>query len=68
MKTLIGTVTNITHKRVTEEQALQWVKNNYGEFCTYIVNQRLDSLGITNKQTGFKLYGRDKVRIGGKKN
>lgn len=49
MKTLIGTVTNILHKRVTEEQALQWIKNNYGEFCTYIVNQRLDSLGITEK-------------------
>lgn len=68
MKTLIGTVTNILHKRVTEEQALQWIKNNYGEFCTYIVNERLDKLGITNKQTGFKLYGRDKVRIGAKKN
>jgi hypothetical protein len=58
MKTLQGTVTNITLERVTEEQALQWVKNNYGEFCTYIINQRLDSLGITEKPiTSWKVSG-----------
>lgn len=57
------TVTNILNKRVTEEQTLQWVNNNFGEFCTYIVNQRLDRLGITKKETTFKLHGRNKIRI-----
>lgn len=56
--TLITTVTNILLERVTEEQALQWIKNNYGEFCTYIVNQRLDKLGITEKPiTSWKVSG-----------
>lgn len=47
--TLVGTVTNITLERVTEEQALQWIKNNYGEFCTYIRNQHFDKFNIKPK-------------------
>lgn len=36
MKTLIGTVTNILHKKVTEQEAKDYAFNHFGELCTHI--------------------------------
>lgn len=51
MKTLTSTVTNILHKRVTEEQAKDYALNHFGELCTYIRNQQLDKYNIKPKNS-----------------
>lgn len=52
MKTnLVTTVTNILHKRVTEEQAKEYALNHFGELCTYIRNQHLDKFNIKPKDS-----------------
>lgn len=44
MKTLISAVTNILHKRVSEEEAKKFALENYGELATYIRQQFVEEL------------------------
>jgi hypothetical protein len=50
--TLTTTVTNILHKRVTDDQAKQFALDNYGILATYIRQQFISSLksGKTKKK------------------
>ena len=43
-KTLVGTVTNILHKRVTEKEAMEFALNNFGELACKIRQDHMDSL------------------------
>ncbi len=42
--TLTATVTNILHKRVSEEYAMQWANENYGVLATYIRKEFMDTI------------------------
>jgi hypothetical protein len=52
--TLTTTVTNILHKRVTEEQAKQFALDNYGILATYIRQQFISSLKSGEKRIKIK--------------
>jgi len=43
-KTLVGTVTNILHKRVTEKEAMEFALNNFGELACRIRQEAMDRL------------------------
>jgi hypothetical protein len=48
--TLTATVTNILHKRVTDEQAKQFALDNYGILATYIRQQFISGLKETKNK------------------
>ena len=43
-KSLVSAVTNILHKRVTEEEAKDFALNQYGVLASYIRNEFIENL------------------------
>lgn len=48
-KSLVSAVTNILHKRVTEEEAKDFALNQYGVLATYIRSEFINELKNQNE-------------------
>lgn len=64
-KTLVGTVTNILCKRVSEEEAMKFALENYGVLATYIRGEYIDELKVKMPISKLKGYKGDKSKFFG---